>query len=229
MLLDRAGEIVLPPVSYVRHNPLAEQASGTDAAGHHAHHRWIDAISGRWSFNRYGAPATSRCSTAWWKNIITGLRTAGRRAPEVPGVGAGPAGGLLAWSSAPRHIGSRDRYIGWSGEARRRNILPGVQHTIPDPAMGACEHLASQYLGRWHRISADWEGMYGHPVYFLETFVDPERFRGTCYRAANWQLLGLTTGRGKDDQTGRPNRSIKEVLGYAVHRRFRQLLSEAAR
>ena len=74
------------------------------------------------------------------------------------------------------------------------------------------------------RLSADWERAYGHPIYFLETFIDPERFRGTCYRAANWVPLGRTTGRGKDDQTNRPNRSIKEVLGYPLTRRFRQLL-----
>jgi hypothetical protein len=77
------------------------------------------------------------------------------------------------------------------------------------------------------RLSKDWERVYGHPIYFLETFVDPERFRGTCYRAANWVLLGRTTGRGKDDQTNRPNRSIKEVLGYPLTPRFRQLLQEA--
>src|SRR5437660_1572305 len=134
----------------------------------------------------------------------------------------------LAWSSAPRHLGSRDRYIGWSVEARRRNIrfiayntrfliLPWVQ--IP--------HLASHILGRAARtLSRDWEQMYGHPVYFAERFIDPGRFRGTCYRAANWKLLGLTTGRGKDSTSKRPNRSIKEVLGYPLTPRFRELLSQ---
>ena len=58
--------------------------------------------------------------------------------------------------------------------------------------------------------------MYGHPIYFLETFVDPERFRGTCYRAANWVVLGKTTGRGKQSNSYVPNRSIKEVLGYPL-------------
>jgi hypothetical protein len=132
----------------------------------------------------------------------------------------------LAWSSAPRHLGSRDRFIGWGGEARRRNIrfiayntrfliLPWVE--VP--------HLASHILSRIaRRLSEDWERLYGHPIYFLETFVDPERFRGTCYRAANWVVLGRTTGRGKNDQTNRPNRSIKEVLGYPITPRFRQLL-----
>jgi hypothetical protein len=134
----------------------------------------------------------------------------------------------LAWSSAPRHLGSRDRYIGWSAEARRRNIrfiayntrfliLPWV--SVP--------HLASHILGRVARgLSDDWERMYGHPIYFVETFIDPLRFRGTCYRAANWQLLGLTTGRGKDDQTNKPNRPIKEILGLPLAPGFRELLSQ---
>jgi hypothetical protein len=68
--------------------------------------------------------------------------------------------------------------------------------------------------------------MYGHPIWFVETFVDPTRFRGTCYRAANWVVLGHTTGRGKDDQTNRPNRPIKAVLGYPLTRQFRELLSQ---
>ena len=132
----------------------------------------------------------------------------------------------FAWSSAPRHIGCRDRFIGWSAEARRRNIrliaynlrfliLPWVE--VP--------HLGSHLLGRMARVlPRDWQQVYGHPVYFLETFVDPRRFRGTCYRAANWIVLGQTTGRGKQDQTHRPNRPIKEVLGYPLVKRFRELL-----
>jgi len=59
------------------------------------------------------------------------------------------------------------------------------------------------------RICADWQGLYHHPIWLLETFIDPERFRGTCYRAANWIYLGLTTGRGKDDHTNRVNRSLR--------------------
>lgn len=72
-------------------------------------------------------------------------------------------------------------------------------------------------------VSADWERIYGHPLYFLETFIDPGRFRGTCYRAANWIVMGRTTGRGKDDQTHRANRPVKEVLGYPLTKHFRQL------
>jgi hypothetical protein len=132
----------------------------------------------------------------------------------------------LAWSSAPRHLGSRDRYIGWNAEARRRNIRFIAYNTrfliLPWVAV---PHLASHILSRIARqLSQDWERLYHHPIYFLETFVDPERFRGTCYRAANWVVLGRTTGRGKDDHTNRPNRSIKEVLGYPLTPRFRELL-----
>ncbi len=134
----------------------------------------------------------------------------------------------LAWSSAPRHLASRDRFIGWSGEARRRNLHLLAYNTrfliLPWVAV---PHLASHLLGRMaQRLCEDWERVYGHPIYFLETFVDPERFRGTCYRAANWVVLGRTTGRGKDDQTHRPNRSIKEVLALPLTRRFRELLRQ---
>ncbi|MCP5084018.1 MAG: DUF4338 domain-containing protein [Alphaproteobacteria bacterium] len=132
----------------------------------------------------------------------------------------------VAWSSAPRHLGPRDRFIGWSAEARRRNIgflaynsrflvLPWVE--VPN--------LASHLLGRLARmLPRDWERIYGHPLYYLETFVDPGRFRGTCYQAANWVCLGLTTGRGKDARSKKPNRPRKEILGYPLNRRFRPLL-----
>jgi hypothetical protein len=65
-------------------------------------------------------------------------------------------------------------------------------------------------------------------VYFLETFVDPERFRGTCYRAANWIRLGRTTGRGKADLLHRPNRPVKDVWGYPLVRDFRRRLARDA-
>ena len=95
-------------------------------------------------------------------------------------------------------------------------ILPWV--TVP--------HLASHLLGRMAReLSSHWQELYDHPIYYLETFVDPGRFRGTCYRAANWTPLGLTTGRGKDAPTKEANRSLKEVMGYPLSKRFRRLLS----
>jgi hypothetical protein len=227
LMLDRAGQITLPPVAYVRPNPLAARArpapvliDTTPIAGQLADIQPLEIEQVRRTgdeplFNSlmeehhylgYEQPVGEHLKYLVW--------TQGR--PLA----------CLAWSSAPRHLGSRDRYIGWSGEARRRNIrfiayntrfliLPWVE--VPN--------LASYILSRMAgRLSADWERAYGRPIYFLETFIDPERFRGTCYRAANWVPLGRTTGRGKDDQTNRPNRSVKEVLGYPLTRRFRQLL-----
>jgi hypothetical protein len=128
------------------------------------------------------------------------------------------------------HLGPRDRFIGWSAAARRHNIhlvaynprflvLPWIE--VP--------HLASHLLGRMaRRLSADWERLYRHPIYFVETFVDPARFRGTCYRAANWIVLGRTTGRGKDAPTKQPNRPLKEVWGYPLAKRFRERLAEVS-
>jgi hypothetical protein len=134
----------------------------------------------------------------------------------------------LAWCSAPRHLGPRDRFIGWSAEARRQNvrfiayntrflIMPWIQ--VP--------HLASHILGTVARsISGDWERLYAHPIYFLETFVDPARFRGTCYRAANWVCLGRTTGRGHNAPTHERRVPVKEIFGYPLRKHFRDLLCD---
>lgn len=135
----------------------------------------------------------------------------------------------LSFSSAPRHIGCRDRFIGWTATERKKQIhlmayncrfliLPWVK--VP------C--MASHILGRMAKIlPRDWQSIYRHPIYYLETFVDTERFAGTCYKAANWIYLGDTTGRGKNDQTNKQNRSIKAVWGYALSTHFRVRLCGA--
>jgi len=136
----------------------------------------------------------------------------------------------FSWSSAPRHIGARDRYIGWQKEHRDHNlctiaynsrflILPWFQ--VP--------HLASYLLGYMARnISGEWENVYRHPVYYLETFVDTQLFSGTCYKAANWQYLGETTGRGKHENRHIKTRSIKAVWGYPLIKNFRTLMTRLA-
>jgi hypothetical protein len=136
----------------------------------------------------------------------------------------------LSWSSAARHLGSRDRFIGWSPQARLKNIrLLAYNSRYLIMPWVKVEHLASHLLGRMAKVlSLDWQRVYGHPIYYLETFIDPQRFRGTCYRAANWQVLGVTTGRGKDAPTHRPNRPIKEVLGYPLVKDFRARLGAMA-
>jgi hypothetical protein len=227
LMLHRAGEIELPPVRQTSLNPLVRPQRPAPVL--------IDTRLVRGPLSQIQPlefqQVRRTADEPLFNSLIEQHHYRGYEQPvgehlKYLAWGPGRPIACLAWSSAPRHLGSRDRFIGWSAEARRRNIrflayntrfliLPWVQ----------IEHLASHILGRMaKRLSEDWERVYGHPIYFLETFVDPERFRGTCYRAANWVLLGRTTGRGKDDQT---NRSIKEVLGYPLTRRFRQLLQEA--
>ena len=133
---------------------------------------------------------------------------------------------LFAWSSAARHLGPRDRYLGWAPELRRQNIRFLAYNTrYLIPGWVQVPHLASHLLSRMTRmLSAEWQKVYGHPVHFAETFVDTTRHRGTCYRAANWQFLGRTQGRGKDDLTHRPNRTLKDVLGLPLIGDFRKRL-----
>jgi hypothetical protein len=233
LMLERAGEITLPPVSYVRHNPLARRVrpepARIDATPLEDRLRNLQPLE--FELVRRTGKEPLFNSLMEEHHYLGYEQPVGEHLKYLVSAGypLGPRPvACLAWSSAPRHLGSRDRYLGWSGEARRRNIhfiayntrfliLPWVR----------VEHLASHILGRMAaRISEDWQRMYGHPIYFLETFVDPERFRGTCYRAANWVVMGKTTGRGKQSNSYVPNRSIKEVLGYPLTKRFRELLGE---
>jgi hypothetical protein len=132
----------------------------------------------------------------------------------------------LAWSSAPRQLDLRDQFVGAPRAAYRHNlhqiaynsrylILPWVN----------VRHLASHLLGRIARqISADWQELYNHPLQLLESFVDIERFRGTCYRAANWRCLGRSQGRGTKVKTHHLTCSIKELWAYPLGKHFRRRL-----
>jgi Domain of unknown function (DUF4338) len=132
----------------------------------------------------------------------------------------------LGWSSAPRQLNLRDQFVGAPKEAYRHHlhliaynsrylILPWVK--VP--------HLASHLLGRIaRRISADWQALYHHPIHLLESFVDRERFRGTCYRAANWTSVGRSVGRGTKSKSGQPACSIKELWVYPLGKRFHERL-----
>jgi Domain of unknown function (DUF4338) len=229
LMLERAGQITLPPVSYVRHNPLARRVRPEPAR--------IDATPMEDRLGNLQPLEFEQVRRTGKEPLFNSLMEEHHYLGYEQPVGEhlkylvwaqGRPVACLAWSSAPRHLGSRDLYIGWSAEARRRNIRFLAYNTrfliLPWVRV---EHLASHILGRMAaRISEDWQRMYGHPIYFLETFVDPERFRGICYRAANWVLLGKTTGRGKQSNSYVPNRSIKKVLGYPLTKRFRELLGE---
>jgi hypothetical protein len=135
----------------------------------------------------------------------------------------------LGWSSAPRHLAPRDRFIGWSKLERQRR-LPCIAYNTRYLLMPwvVVPHLASHLLARVaRRLSADWQAVYHHPIHLLETFIDPARFAGICYRAANWICLGQTSGRGHNDRTNRRDKPRKELWVYPLSRHFRQELCGA--
>lgn len=129
--------------------------------------------------------------------------------------------GSAAWKCA-----DRDAFIGWDGPMRERNLQRLTNNTrFLIPGWVRVPHLASHVLGLIvRRIRADWVAKYGHPVHALETFVDCSRFKGTCYRAANWLRLGQTKGRTRNDRENRIHVSIKDVYLYPLTSDFRKEL-----
>ncbi len=231
--LHRDGHIELPPVRWLNPNPLARR--GTERSKPAP--MLVDTTSLQGSLAGIRPLEFRQVRRTWEEPLFNSLLDRYHYLGYTQPVGEhlkylvyalGRPIACLAWSSAPRHLGPRDRFIGWSAEARRKNIRFLAYNTrfLILPFIRV-EHLASHILGCMARLlPAEWVQVYGHPVYYLETFVDPGRFRGTSYLAANWKALGLTTGRGKDDHTNKPNRSLKEVLGYPLMKDFRQRLAE---
>ena len=135
--------------------------------------------------------------------------------------------GGLSFSSAAWRLGVRDEWIGWSEATRgarlsrivlnsRFLILPSVQ--VP--------HLASHVLGlATRRLAADWQQRYDDKPVQVETFVDSSRYRGTCYRAANWVELGMTEGRGRQERARQEQVARKHVFVYPLQRNWRQILT----
>ena len=129
--------------------------------------------------------------------------------------------GAAAWQTAPR-----DKYIGWTHEQRKKNL-----HLIVNNARFLIlpwiksHNLASMILAKVSKIlPADWHEQYAYYPVLLETFVEKPRFEGTCYKAANWQLLGQTKGRGKLGPAGIQSVPIKDLLVYPLTKHFRSLL-----
>ncbi|MFC1643365.1 DUF4338 domain-containing protein [Myxococcota bacterium] len=231
LALDRGGHIELPAIRCRPPNPFLERRS---RAAIEVDQRLIACSLGELGPLTYRQVRRTDEESAFDRLIETHhylgyTQPVGEHLKFLVYAGQRPVA-CFAWSSAPYHIGPRDKFIGWTQAHRRQNLrllaynsrfllLPWVK--VP--------HLASHLLGRMTRmLSAEWQKVYEHPVYYAETFVDTERFRGTCYRAANWLLLGVTTGRGKADFTRVANRSLKQVLGLPLSRNFRQHLTCAS-
>jgi hypothetical protein len=231
LALDRAGHIQLPPIRFRPSNPLLERARPEAVTINDAPICCGLSELGPLELRQVRRTEEEKlcCGLIESHHYLRYTQPVGEHLKYVAYAQSRPVA-CFTWSSAPRHLGARDRYIGWSVTVRRQNlrflaynsrflILPWVK--VP--------HLASHLLGRVARtLSRDWERVYGHPVLFAETFVDLERNRGTCYRAANWIVLGMTTGRGKDAPTWEQNRSKKQVLGLPLVRDFRERLGRPA-
>jgi hypothetical protein len=132
--------------------------------------------------------------------------------------------GSAAWKCA-----DRDAFIGWERSTRERNLQHLTNNTrFLIPRWVRVPHLASHVLGLIaRRIRSDWQEKYGHPVHALETFVERSRFQGTCYRAANWQRLGETCGRTRNDRDNTIRVEIKDVYLHPLTPRFREELCSA--
>ncbi len=132
--------------------------------------------------------------------------------------------GALAFSASAWRLGTRDRWIGWSERARLRNLKFVVANSrfllVP-----RIPNLASHVLSRCvARLAADWQERYGYRPLLVESFVDSERFEGTCYRAAGWIQLGTTTGRGRQDRDHRRQCGVKEVFILPLDRAVKEQL-----
>jgi hypothetical protein len=227
LLLHRTGEIELPPVRRMVRNRIAERARPARVV---MEERPLHGSLGDLPPVEFVQVRRSP-EEALFNSLLEQHHYLGYERPVGEHLkylvkASGQVIACLTWSSAPRHLKLRDRYLGWSEEARERNvrllayntrflILPWVE--VP--------HLASHILGRMAKIvPADWQRLYAHPIYWLETFVDTSRFAGTCYRAANWQEIGTTQGRGHRAPTLEQTRPVKKMLGLPLHRKFREIL-----
>ena len=134
---------------------------------------------------------------------------------------------LLGWASAAKKCAARDAWIGWSAPLQWQRIGLLANNArfllLPGPRVA---NLASKILGaNLARLSADWLSVHGQPLLLAETFVDPTRFAGTCYRAANWIDLGATRGFAKTNATYIEHGQPKRILVYPLVREARAILS----
>ena len=231
LMLHRAGHIELPPKRQSPTNPLAQRVKpATDFL--------LDRSPLQDPLRRLQPLVIRQVRRTDWESLFNGLIERDHYLGYIQPVGEHlkymvfaqdrPIA-CLGWSSAPRQLNLRDRFVGAPKDAYRHHlhriayntrflIVPWVE--VP--------HLASHLLGRVaRRLSDDWQALYHHPIDLLESFVDTERFRGTCYRAANWVCVGRSVGRGTKSKTAGPTVSIKELWVYPLHRHFRQRLLQA--
>ena len=177
--------------------------------------------------------------------IVTGQNTASRRWNEYIAryhyLGYTPLSGnqmrynvyagdrlvaLIGFGASACKLAARERYIGWTDQAWERNLQQVVNNTrfLILPWIQV-KGLASRILGLAARqLPVDWQTRYGYRPVLLETFVESPRHAGTCYKAANWQCIGKTTGRGKKSTSHRQHLPTKDIWVYPLRRDFHRIL-----
>jgi hypothetical protein len=134
---------------------------------------------------------------------------------------------LFNFSSPAWKVHCRDQFIGWSAEVRTQNL----RYIINNSRFLILPWVRSKNLASWilgavrRRVQSDWNERYGYRPVLMETFVDTERFRGTCYKASNWKLIGRTQGRGKYDRFTRKELSIKELFVLPLQDNWKDVLN----
>lgn len=202
-----AGLVQPPAAPLVCAPDRLGQLSVAEVSGQKAERRWVQAALGQYHYLGFGG------------NVGENLQYVVRAGPGQPLA-------CLVFGAAAWKCQDRDRFIGWSAAQRQQYlgrvannsrflILPWVR--VPG--------LGSWFLAQVsRRIAADWQAKYGHPVVLLESFVERERFRGTVYRAANWQRVGVTAGHTRQDRHTCIQAPVKDIYLYPLRRDFREVL-----
>ncbi|MBI1768230.1 MAG: DUF4338 domain-containing protein [Bacteroidetes bacterium] len=135
--------------------------------------------------------------------------------------------GCIGFQGASYKVGCRDEYIGWNKSQREKNLSMVINNGRFLLLPWVCvKNLASYVLGKMmKRINEDMEKRYGHKIALVETYVESNRFRGTCYQAANWKKIGQTKGRGRNDRQKQYGKPVKDVYVYEPDKQFRSVLS----
>ena len=136
--------------------------------------------------------------------------------------------GCVLFGSAAWKTSDRDKYIGWDAKIREKNLnyLTNNTRFLILPWVKVL-NLASCILGMvLRRLNQDWLNRYGHEIYLVETFVEQNRFRGTCYQAANWLRIGETVGRSRQDRYKKIKVPVKDIYVYPLLKNYKELLCQ---
>lgn len=227
LLLESKGYIKLPARKFIPNNPLAKRKKPFRAI--------VDQTPVQCSVSGLLPIKLEQVRKTVFEKLFNGLisehhylgytQPVGEHLKYVAFAGERPIA-CLAWGSPPWYIGARDRFIGWSKKSRENNlhlIANNLRFLILPWVDVPC--LASYLLAlNRHRLSEDWQHQYHHPIHLVETFVDTEQYRGTCYKADNWIWVGQTTGLGKLSKTLQPCLSKKAIYVHPLTKHFRRNL-----